>query len=145
MPLLPAAATKMCPACRAAVQGVAEGLRKRRVAIAVVGDVGPHLHGVVEAPDGVARRAAAVGAEELQGHDLDVPVDAGDADAVVAHGADRAGDVRAVAVVVQRVAVVVDEVVAVDVIDEAVAVVVDPVAGNLAGLVQMLAARSGWL
>ena len=42
-----------------------------------------------------------------------------------ADGADGAGDVRAVAVVVHRVAVVVDEVVAVDVVDEAVAVVVD--------------------
>ena len=71
--------------------------------------------------------------------------DAGDADAVVADGADGAGDVRAVAVVVDRVAVVVDEVVAVHVVDVAVAVVVDAVAGDLAGLVQMLAARSGWL
>ena len=75
---------------------------------------------------------AAVGVQELEGHDLDVPVDAGDADAVVAHGADGAGDVRAVAVVVHRVAVVVDEVVAVDVVDVAVAVVVDAVAGDLA-------------
>ena len=93
-----------------------------------------HLHGVVEGADGVGDGAAAVGVEELQGHDLHVPVDAGHADAVVAHGADGAGHVRAVAVVVHRVAVVVDEVVAVDVVDEAVAVVVDAVAGDLAGV-----------
>src|SRR5262249_15114969 len=67
-------------------------------------------------------------------HDLHVPDDPGDAAAVVGHGADGAGHVRPVVVVVHGVAVVVDEVVAVNVIDVAVAVVVDAVAGDLAGV-----------
>ena len=92
----------------------------------------------------VVDRAAAVGAEHADDHQPGAPGDAGDPDAVVAAGADDAGDVRAVAVLVGRVAVAGDEVVAVDVVDEAVAVVVDPVAGDLAGFVQRFWARSGW-
>ncbi len=52
--------------------------------------------------------------EHLERHDLDVARDAGDADAVVRDLRDRAGDVRAVAVIVVRVRVVVDEVVRLD-------------------------------
>ena len=73
-----------------------------------------------------------VGAEHLDRHDPRAPGEARDADAVVAARGDDARDVRAVAVVVRRVAVVVDEVCAVDVVDEAVAVVVDAVARHLA-------------
>ena len=69
---------------------------------------------------------------------FDVPVDARDADAVVAERADRAGDVRAVAVVVDRVVVVVDEVPAAEVVDVAVAVVVDAVVR------QPAQSRRGW-
>src|SRR5262249_24208377 len=74
------------------------------------------------------------GVEELERHEADVPIDAGDADAVVADRPDGAGHVGAVAVVVHGVAVVVHEVVAVDVIDVAVVVVVDAVAGDFAGV-----------
>ena len=84
-------------------------------------------------------------AQELQRHDRDGPVHAGHARAVVAHGADGAGDVRAVAVVVHRVAVVGDEIVAVDVADEAVASSSMPLPAISPGFVQMLAARSGWV
>ena len=62
-----------------------------------------------------------------------------DADAVVAARGDDARHVRAVAVVVCRIAVAVDEVGAVDIVDEAVAVVVDPVARHLARV-----ASRGW-
>ena len=55
--------------------------------------------------------------------------------AVVGHRADRAGDVRSVAVVVHRIAGVADEIVAVQVAAEAVLVFA-------LGLVQMFAARS---
>ncbi len=79
--------------------------------------------------NGIVRRVV-VG--NLQRHQAHVPVDARDADAVVAHRADRSGHVRPVAAIVHRVVVVVVEVPAVDVVDVAVAVVVDVVAGNLA-------------
>src|SRR5690606_21750379 len=111
-------------------QGIPEGRVEIVAAVAVVGDLGPHLDGVSQGFDRTAGGAAAIAAEELQGHDLHVPGDTRHADAVVADGADGAGDVRAVAVVVPRVAVVVAEVVAVDVVDEAIAVVVDPVTGD---------------
>ena len=73
---------------------------------------------VVERLDGIATCSRAARARNFRAMICDVPVHAGDADAVVAHGADGAGHVRAVAVVVHRVAVVVDEVVAVDVVDD---------------------------
>src|SRR5207247_292038 len=95
----------------------------------------PHAGGVVEGLHGVGGGAGAVGGEELQGHDLHVPVHARHADAIVADGADGAGDVGAVAHVVHGVAVFVGEVGAVDVVDVAVVVVVDAVAGHLEGVV----------
>ena len=42
--------------------------------------------------------------QELEAHDAGEPVDAGDADAVVAHGANRARDMCAVEVIVERIA-----------------------------------------
>ena len=62
---------------------------------------------------------------------------------VGAAGGEDAGDVRAVAVVVGRVAVAVDEVRAVDVVHEAVAVVVDAVAGDLARVAPEVVAQVG--
>src|SRR5262249_20320053 len=70
---------------------------------------------------------AAGGADELARHQLHVPIDAGDADAVVARRPDDAGDVGAVARVVHRVVVVVVEVPADYVVDVPVVVVVDAV------------------
>ncbi len=72
--------------------------------------------------------------EELQVHQRDRPVDAGHALAIVGHRADRARNVRPVAVVVHRVAVVVRKIIAVNVVDEAVAVVILAVAGGFAGI-----------
>src|SRR5262249_29703084 len=118
--------------------GVVEGVEHRLVipaaAPAVVGDLRPVIHRVVERQHGVAERPAAVGVQELHRHYLHVPVDAGHADAVVPLGADDPGDVRAVAVVVVGIVVVGNEVPAVDVVDEPVVVVVDSVAGDFAGL-----------
>src|SRR5207237_2152985 len=66
--------------------------------------VGLALDDVVDRLDGAFGRAEAALAHELQGHDLDPPVDARDAFVVVALGPDDAGAVRAVAVLVHRVA-----------------------------------------
>ena len=53
--------------------------------------------------DCVGNRATALLVEELEGQQVRVPVDAGDTFAVIAHGANRAGHVRAVMVIVHRV------------------------------------------
>src|SRR5262249_36774021 len=94
---------------------------------AIVGDLDAHVDGVVQGGDGVAEVPAAVGAHELQGGQRDAPVDAGDANTVVAGGPDDAGDVGAVVVVVEGVVVVVDEVPADEVVLVAVVVVIDPI------------------
>src|SRR5207244_4405980 len=47
-------------------------------AVAVIRDLGAVGDGVVQGENGVARGARALRIEELQGHDADVPVDAGD-------------------------------------------------------------------
>src|SRR5262249_42153650 len=80
------------------------------------------------------RGEAPAGPEELQDHDLALPVHAGDADAVVAHGADGAAGVSAVAAGILWRVVHFIEVPAVDVVDVAVSVVVDAVARDLAGV-----------
>ena len=116
------------------VDGVLEGLRVAAAAPRVVQDGRAHLHGVVDGLDGVGQVAEAVVVEELAGHHLHVPAHPRDARAVVAHRADGARHVGAVARAVHRVVVLVHEVPAVDVVDEAVAVVVDAVAGDLAGV-----------
>src|SRR5262249_30450271 len=74
-----------------------------------------------DAGDDVPRAA---GVEVLDRHQADVPVHPDHPDAVVADGPDRAGRVRAVAVVVHRVVVVVGEVPAEEVVPETVAVAV---------------------
>ena len=70
--------------------------------------------------------------EELEGHQLGIPVDSDDTAAVVALAGNRAGDVRAVTMNVHRIAIVVGEVVAVDIVHVAVTIVVDAVAGDFA-------------
>jgi len=91
------------------------------------------------------RRARSTAAQELDADDLGGPVDAGDADAVVAHAGDRAGAVRAVAVVVEGVAVVVVEVVAMHVVDITVGVVVDPVTRYFPGVGPNIGGQIRWL
>jgi hypothetical protein len=84
--------------------------------------------GVENRADPVRGRPVALCIEELERHQADTgAVDPRDADPVVADRSDRAGDVRAVAVVVGRVAVAVGVVPATPVVDVAVSVVVDPV------------------
>src|SRR5262249_53555584 len=94
---------------------------------AVVGDRDALGDGVVEGRHGAADGTMAGVVEEFQRGHLHEPVDARDADTVVAGGPDGAGDVRAVAVVVHRVVVVIDEVPADQVVHVAVAVVIDAV------------------
>ena len=95
---------------------------------------GPHHRGVVDRPNGIGNPPGSAGGEELQAHDRAGPVHAGHSLAVVACARDGAGHVRAVVVIVHRIAIIVDEIVAVDVVDEPVTVVVDTVSGDLAGV-----------
>ncbi len=111
---------------------VVESLREPATAPRVARQVHAHLDRVVHRGGGVGGGARPVRAQELETQDLDVPVHAHRADAVVPDRPDGAGGVRAVAVVVKGIAVVVVEVVAVDVVHEAVAVVVDAVPRDLA-------------
>ena len=106
---------------------ILEGLGEVLPAPRVVRNDGAHARRVEDRADCVVCGSLAVRADELQRHDLDVPVDADDARPVVADRSDRPGDVRPVAVVVGRVIVVVHEVPAMDVVDVAVGIVVDPV------------------
>jgi hypothetical protein len=103
-----------------------------KAAPAVVGDLGAHVGRVEDGVDRIRGEAVAIGGDELERHDPGAPSHAHHAAAVVAHRTDGAGHVRAVAVVVHRVAVAVGEVVAVHIIDVAVAVVVNTIAGDLA-------------
>ena len=86
--------------------------------------------GVIDAGDGVRGGAEAIDIEKFAGHNLDFPTNAGDAFAVVADGADDAGDVSAVAVIIGTIAGVVNGIEAVNVINDSVPIVVDAVAGN---------------
>ena len=72
-----------------------------------------------------------------------MPVDASNTHTVVAHGPDRARDMRAVAVVVHWVGVVVGEVPAVHIVHIAIAVVVDTVAGHFARIVPRIGSQIG--
>ena len=63
-----------------------------------------HLDRELHRVDGVGECACPARRQELQAHHAREPVDAGDACAVVADGADRAGDVCAVEMIVERIA-----------------------------------------
>src|SRR6058998_3802817 len=69
------------------VAGVVDRGRHRRVVPAARVAVVDYLRAVgdrvIQGADGIAQVAAAARVEELEGHNLDVPVDAGHADAVV--------------------------------------------------------------
>ena len=112
--------------------GIVERLRISAAAPTVVGHPDSHHGGIVDRQDRVHGRAGAAVAEELEGHQLGIPVNAHDALAVIAARGDRARHMGAVGVAVVRIAVPVGEVVAVDIVDVAVAVVIQAVAGNLA-------------
>ena len=83
---------------------------------------------------GIRNAAAAVGIQELASDDADVPVNPNHSQAIVAFGANGAGDVAAMPLVVPGVTAVGDGVNAVNVVDVAVVVVVFVVARNLAGV-----------
>src|SRR5439155_21768692 len=121
------------PALPVRIDGVVKGLRELPATPTIIS--GNDIHApvfhhrqIVQAGDRAVRRTGPARVEELAGHELDVPVDAGDPDAVVSHGTDRAGYVGAMLVVIHRVRVVIGEVEPVTVIDKAVAVVIDTVA-----------------
>jgi hypothetical protein len=73
------------------------------------------------------------GPDELQGHDLDFP-NYTDVLEIVGGGANSAGDVRAMPVVVHRVASIENGVNAKDVIDDSVVIVVEIVSSNFVGI-----------
>ena len=96
--------------------------------------VSPHPGGVVERCEHAAGVAGTAIVLKPQGHQRYPRGNADNPKAVVGHRTDRAGDVGAVAITVERQVVVVDEVPAVDVVDESIAVIVDAVAGDLTGV-----------
>ncbi len=94
---------------------------------------------VVESQNSIGG-VSSVGAEELENHDLDIPVDAGDTHGVVRESADGTGRVRSVLVIEVSIAVTftripygivaIEPVPSPDVIDVPVSVVIDAVAGD---------------
>ena len=111
---------------------VVEGLRKTAASPTVIRDPHAHCSGIFDRADRIERASRTAVAEELQCHQLGVPVDPHHPLAVVARRSDRAGDVGSVGVNVHRIAIVIGEVIAVDIVDVAVAVVIDVVAGDFA-------------
>src|SRR5205823_10076759 len=83
---------------------IAQGIIATTTAPGVVQDVRAFGNGIVDTLDCVRGEPTAAGVQEFQGHDLDVPSHAGNANAVVTHAADGAGNVRAVEMVVPRIA-----------------------------------------
>ena len=73
--------------------------------------------------------------KELAGHDFDAPGDAGHAHIVAAAGANDAGNMGAVPVIIHGIAGAGDGINAMDIVDVAVVVVIDAVAGNFARIV----------
>ncbi len=87
---------------------------------------------IVETLHRVGHCAAAAGAQELTGDNAHFLVDADDAEGVVALRADDTGHMRAVAVVIHRVAAVGNGIDAIEIIHIAVVVVVHPVRYTIA-------------
>jgi hypothetical protein len=100
---------------RVRAAGAGDCIPHRRVvaaaAEAAVDDASPARAREAEGVDDAGVEAAAGCVKDAQGHQRDVPIDACDTRAVVADGADRPGDVRAMTVGVGRIAVARDEVV----------------------------------
>src|SRR5436853_1803347 len=90
-----------------------------------------HERYIVETGDCVGGRAPAGRIQELARQDRDIPVDPGDPDGVVADRADRAGNVRAVKVIVHRIARVGDRIDPVAVVHVPVVIVVETVVVTL--------------
>ena len=128
--IIPGRADEEVVRLRRGVDGVDQGLRVAAPTPGVGTDVGAHHHGVVYGADRI-RGAAAVGSQELQGHDLRLPRDPGHADGVAGLRTNGTGAVRTVAVRVHRISAVGVEIVSVDIVHVAVVVVVDAVAGDL--------------
>ena len=110
------------------VHRLAEVVR-RQIRIAVVGQ--PYVYflvaqrfDILQCGECMGIISTSVRIEHLQCHHRRLPIDTSNAFPVVADSGNRTRDVRAVVMIVARVAVPVYEVVAVDVIDVAVAVVI---------------------
>ncbi len=86
-----------------------------------------HLVIVIDGRNGSGNAARAFVGQELQCHQLDIPVHTGNADTVVAHGADGTGDMGAVAAAVQRIVVVGKEIPANQIINAAIAILIDAI------------------
>ena len=94
--------------------GFLQHVRRERTAERHVDDTCLVVGGVANRIRDTGHRARARAREHLERHDLEVEADASNADAVVGRLRDRAGDVRAVTVVIVRVRGVADEVVRID-------------------------------
>ena len=102
------------------------------------------VDGVIDRFDRVFRRAVTAASEKLERHDLDVPVDTGDALAVVALGTDDACTMCSVAVVVHRVAEIISYVKTMNIVNVA-ELVIDIFRNTCRAASRYLLVRSTWL
>ena len=91
-----------------------------------------HVGDVVQAGCGVGIPSAPIGPQEFAGHDADGPVDPDHAHTVVPDRADGSGGVRAVTVIVERIAVVVVGVDSMAIVGPAVVVIIRAVDAAIA-------------
>ena len=130
--VVPRCCHKQAPGAAGGSNRIVHGRVVPSPAPTVVGDAGAHHGGIFDCQEGVVRRSAPIVIEELEGHELGIPVDARHSGAVISLRCNRARAVRAVTIAVHRIAVAVGEVVAVDIVHIAVGIVVNAVAGDLA-------------
>ena len=131
-PSVPGGSDEQDSALLVSLDGVEQRLRKPAAAPAVVrrDDIDPsllHELDVLKTVDRIGDVAGARRIQKLARHEANRSVDPDDADAVVPDGANRAGDMGAVVIVVHGVGIVVGGVDSEAVVDLTVAVVIDPV------------------
>ena len=91
-----------------------------------------HPHIVIGVDEHRGCRSKTDAVIDLDRHYLDVPVNADNADRIIADRPDRSGRMRAVAVLVERIRIVKEKILPVKVVDKSVTVVIDTVVRHLA-------------
>mmetsp|Transcript_23993 Transcript_23993/g.72067 ORF Transcript_23993/g.72067 Transcript_23993/m.72067 type:complete len:432 (+) Transcript_23993:1856-3151(+) len=128
------------------LDGHAERWARAAAAPRIAQDLGAMRHGIVDGLDSVRSPPRSSRRQELQRHKTDTaPRHASHANAVVADAGDGARAVRAMHLVVPRVAVIVGEIGPVDIVDIAISIVIDAIPGNLVGVHPHLLAQVGVL
>ena len=117
-----------------ALNGIIKALAETAAAPTVAEHLRAFIDREVDARYRAAGVATALGAEEFAAHQAHLPSHAHVRVAVIGRCADRARAMRAVPVIVHRIAVVIDDVDAVHVVHKPVVVIVHTVVGNLIGI-----------